>query len=127
MPWLPILQFVAKVHEMSIQASIVAVVFTYMSSELTDHHLPFGGIFAGMQVTQLSYFGLWSSGEQRFLSGGVELANSYFGSHTFECTTCGVSWTFFCNCFDLKTESNSCGLDFAMAQCHRNRYLSRHA
>ena len=57
--WNSILQFVAKALEMCMQASIAAVVFTYVRYEFAiNGGMPFGALFAGLQVMQLSY--LWS-------------------------------------------------------------------
>ena len=52
-------QFGAKLHEMTAQASIAAVLFSYVRYELSlGQGLPFGALFAGLQVSQASY--LWS-------------------------------------------------------------------
>ena len=52
-------QFGAKLHEMTAQASIAAVWFSYVRYELSlGQGLPFGALFAGLQVSQASY--LWS-------------------------------------------------------------------
>ena len=52
-------QFGAKLHEMTAQASIAAVVFSYVRYELSlGQGLPFGALFSGLQVSQASY--LWS-------------------------------------------------------------------
>ena len=52
-------QFAAKVHEMSAQASLAAIVFSYVSHEMSlGQGLPFGALFSGLQVSQPSY--LWS-------------------------------------------------------------------
>jgi hypothetical protein len=57
--WVSVLQFVAKAHEMLMQASIAFVNFAYLrNSLLSDNNLPFGAIFAALQVNNLSY--LWS-------------------------------------------------------------------
>ena len=53
------LQFVAKLHELTILASLAAVMFTYVRRELTlGSGLPFGAVFAGFQVSNISF--LWS-------------------------------------------------------------------
>ena len=53
-------QFGAKLHEMTAQASIAAVVFSYVRYELSlGQGLPFGALFSGLQVSQASY--LWST------------------------------------------------------------------
>ncbi|KAL1988865.1 hypothetical protein VTN96DRAFT_6854 [Rasamsonia emersonii] len=52
--WIPTLQFVAKVHELLMQVSIVTVAVAYTGRR----PLPFGAIFFAYQVTQMSY--LWS-------------------------------------------------------------------
>ncbi len=52
-------QFVAKAHEMTIQASLAAIVFSYVRYELSlGQGLPFGALFSGLQVTRVSF--LWS-------------------------------------------------------------------
>ena len=52
-------QFFAKIHEMTVQASIAAVVFSYIRYEMSiGQGLPFGALFSGLQVSQASY--LWS-------------------------------------------------------------------
>jgi hypothetical protein len=56
--WLPSLQFLAKLQEILMQASIATVVFAYVRHELISHDMPFGAVFSGLQVTTLSY--LWS-------------------------------------------------------------------
>ena len=53
------LQFAAKLHELTISASLTAVIFSYIRHELvTDSGLPFGAIMAGFQFQEISY--LWS-------------------------------------------------------------------
>ena len=53
------LQFAAKLHELTISASLTAVIFSYIRHELvTDNGLPFGVIMAGFQFKEISY--LWS-------------------------------------------------------------------
>lgn len=53
------LQFAAKLHELTITASLTAVIFSYIRHELvTDSGLPFGAIMAGFQFKEISY--LWS-------------------------------------------------------------------
>ena len=52
-------QTLAKVHEIMIQASIAAIVLTCIRKELAiGQGIPFGLLFAGLQVGQISY--LWS-------------------------------------------------------------------
>ena len=52
-------QFGAKVHEMTAQASLAAVVFSYVRYEMAlGQGLPFGALFSGLQISQVSY--LWS-------------------------------------------------------------------
>ena len=52
-------QFGAKIHEMTAQASLAAVVFSFVRFELSlGKGLPFGALFAGLQISQASY--LWS-------------------------------------------------------------------
>ena len=52
-------QFGAKIHEMTAQASLAAVVFSYVRYEMAlGQGLPFGALFSGLQISQASY--LWS-------------------------------------------------------------------
>lgn len=52
-------QLLAKVHEIAIQASLAAVVFSYIRHELTTGKgIPFGALQSGLQISQVSY--LWS-------------------------------------------------------------------
>ena len=52
-------QFAAKGHELTIQASLGLIVFTYVRHHLVlENGLPFGALFSGFNVTQLGY--LWS-------------------------------------------------------------------
>ena len=52
-------QLLAKIHEIAIQASLAAVVFSYIRHELTTGKgVPFGALLSGLQISQLSY--LWS-------------------------------------------------------------------
>ena len=52
-------QFGAKLHEIAIEASLSAVVFSYVRYELMlGSGIPFGALFSGLQISQASY--LWS-------------------------------------------------------------------
>lgn len=52
-------QFGAKIHELTAQASVAAILFSYIRYELSlGLGLPFGALFSGLQVSQASY--LWS-------------------------------------------------------------------
>ena len=52
-------QLLAKIHEITIQASIAAIVFSYIRHEIVlGQGVPFGSLFCGLQVSQPSY--LWS-------------------------------------------------------------------
>jgi hypothetical protein len=54
------LQFAAKMHELSINASIAAMLLSYIRYELTmGIGLPFGALVAGQRFTEFSY--LWST------------------------------------------------------------------
>ena len=54
------LQFAAKLHELTISASLTTVILSYIRHELIqDSGLPFGAIVAGLQFKDISY--LWSS------------------------------------------------------------------
>ena len=53
------LQFAAKLHELTISASLTTVILSYIRHELIeDTGLPFGAIVAGLQFKDISY--LWS-------------------------------------------------------------------
>ena len=52
-------QFGAKAHEIAIEASLSAVIFSYVRYELMlGDGIPFGALFSGLQISQASY--LWS-------------------------------------------------------------------
>ena len=52
-------QFAAKIHEMTAQASLAAIVLSYVRYEMSlGQGLPFGALFSGLQISQASY--LWS-------------------------------------------------------------------
>lgn len=52
-------QFGAKVHEIAIEVSLSALIFSYVKYELMlGDGIPFGALFFGLQVSQASY--LWS-------------------------------------------------------------------
>lgn len=52
-------QIAAKVHEMMIQASLATIVLSYVRHEMVlGNGIPFGALFSGLQINQLSY--LWS-------------------------------------------------------------------
>lgn len=52
-------QFGAKLHKITIQASLSAVIFSYVRYELVlGDGIPFGALFSGLQISQASY--LWS-------------------------------------------------------------------
>ncbi|KAF2716060.1 hypothetical protein K431DRAFT_350613 [Polychaeton citri CBS 116435] len=53
------LQFAAKLHEITMVASLTTVLLSYVRLQLTSERgIPFGAAFAGLQVYQLTY--LWS-------------------------------------------------------------------
>lgn len=52
------LQFVAKLHELSMQVSIVEVIFCIVRTEAIHGFVPLGALSGALQATQLSY--LWS-------------------------------------------------------------------
>ena len=57
-----LLQFVAKAHEVTIQASLSAIILSYLRHQVitnAGHGLPFGALLGGIQFTQISY--LWST------------------------------------------------------------------
>ncbi|KAI9884309.1 MAG: hypothetical protein M1823_003895 [Watsoniomyces obsoletus] len=52
-------QFVAKLHELTVNASLAAMIFYYIRQELAlGRGVPFGAIFAGLQFRDISF--LWS-------------------------------------------------------------------
>ena len=63
-------QLLAKIHEIMMQASIAAVVFCCIRSELAlGSGIPFGLLFSGLQITQISY--LWSMEFWASLTSGI--------------------------------------------------------
>lgn len=57
--WFPLLQFMAKLHEILMQASVAAMLMAYIRHGLLEkQRLAFGTIFAGLQISSISY--LWS-------------------------------------------------------------------
>jgi hypothetical protein len=53
-----VLQFVAKFHELTMQASLVEVLLCVIRAEAVNGYVPLGALSAATQPTQLSY--LWS-------------------------------------------------------------------
>lgn len=52
-------QLGAKIHEIMMQASLAAIIFSYVRYEMAlGDGLPFGALFSGLQINQVSY--LWS-------------------------------------------------------------------
>lgn len=52
-------QAMAKAHELTIQASLAAIVFSLVGYEMVlGEGIPFGALFSGLQINQISY--LWS-------------------------------------------------------------------
>lgn len=48
----------AKIHEITIQASLASVIFSYIRIEFTSGHgLPFGALFSGTSLNQIAYLG----------------------------------------------------------------------
>ena len=63
-------QLLAKIHEIMMQASIAAVVFCCIRSEMAlGSGIPFGLLFSGLQITQISY--LWSMEFWASLTSGL--------------------------------------------------------
>lgn len=53
------LQFASQIHSLMMHASLTTIFLTYMRHEVTrEKGLPYGGLFAGLQLTSISY--LWS-------------------------------------------------------------------
>lgn len=49
-------QFDANLHEITIQASLSAIIFSYMRYELIlENNISFEALFSGLQVSQASY------------------------------------------------------------------------
>ncbi|RYP02185.1 hypothetical protein DL764_005902 [Monosporascus ibericus] len=71
-PW-EALQFVAKVHEMTMQASVAAAALAYVRRELAKgRSVPFGALCGVLQVQQLSYLWsleFWGAATARWLQG----------------------------------------------------------
>ena len=61
----------AKILEIMIQASLTAIIFSYIRHELAiGNGLPFGALFSGLQISQISYLWskeLWGSVTSRYL------------------------------------------------------------
>lgn len=54
------LQFAAKAHEITIQASIATIILSYIRFQIsTGKGMPFGAVLGGSELLQVSY--LWSS------------------------------------------------------------------
>ena len=52
-------QFGAKIHKMTAQASLAAIIFSYVRYKMAlGQGLPFGALFSGLHISQVSY--LWS-------------------------------------------------------------------
>ena len=52
-------QLLAKIHELMIQASLAAIIFSNIRNEMVFREgIPFGLLFSGLQISQISY--LWS-------------------------------------------------------------------
>lgn len=70
---LALYQIVAKIHEMMIQASLAAILFSYVRYEMAiGEGIPFGALFSGLQINQISYIWsmeFWGSLRSRHLSG----------------------------------------------------------
>ncbi|KAA6411151.1 MAG: hypothetical protein FRX48_05463 [Lasallia pustulata] len=72
------LQFAAKLHELTITASLAAILFFYIRHEIVlETGVPFGAAFAGLQFQNVSFFwsqefwgtprqGTWSAGGTKF-------------------------------------------------------------
>jgi hypothetical protein len=54
-PWIAVLQFVAKAHEILMQASIGIVMLAYMQFLLCSGKAPFGALFSYYNISQLAY------------------------------------------------------------------------
>ncbi|KAL8787422.1 MAG: hypothetical protein Q9213_002199 [Squamulea squamosa] len=71
-------QVVAKAHEVLVQASIASIVFSVVRRDLAlGKGLPFGLLFSGLQVSQISYLWsveLWGAMKAEFLHPSRKLA-----------------------------------------------------
>lgn len=57
--WIPALQYAAKLHDIFMLASLTALVYSVISSELClQNGIPYGALFSGLQVSHPSF--LWS-------------------------------------------------------------------
>lgn len=72
------LQFAAKLHELTINASLTAVIFSFVRHQLAvAGGLPFGALFTGLQFQEISFLWsmeLWGAARARFLKLQVRLA-----------------------------------------------------
>lgn len=86
-PRLVYYQIAAKAHEMMIQASLAAIIFSYVRHEMVlGNGIPFGALFSGLQVSQISYLWsmeFWGSVGSNHLSGWKKLAPMVFISVCF--------------------------------------------
>ena len=71
---LALYQLVAKIHEIMIQASLAAIVFSYIRHEMVlGEGIPLGAMFSGLQLSQASYLWsteFWGSVRSKYLSPG---------------------------------------------------------
>ena len=72
------LQFAAKLHELTINASLTAVIFSFVRHQLAvAGGLPFGALFTGLQFQEISFLwsmDFWGAARARFLKLQVRLA-----------------------------------------------------
>ena len=72
------LQFAAKLHELMINASLTAVIFSFIRYQLAiAGGLPFGALFTGLQFQEINFLWsmeLWGAARARFLKVQLRLA-----------------------------------------------------
>jgi len=120
-------QFVAKVHEIAIQASLASITLSYIRLELAfGDGLPFGAFLGGIQFLQISYLWsaeLWCS----FLSKKIRLMR-IFGLLATVVVCSLIAATSGPSSADLlysKTESLVCRADLLLYQRNFSRHLAR--
>ncbi len=101
-------QFGAKIHEMAAQASLAAIVFTYVRYELSlGQGLPFGALFSGLQVSQ----GMNPRTSQFPIQTILEVVRS---SPRLRARSC--IWVALLACCNSKALSTVCDADSGLAQ-----------
>lgn len=85
--WLVYNQIAAKAHEMTIQASLATIIFSYVRHQMVlGNGIPFGALFSGLQINQLSHLWsmeLWGSVVSNHLSSWKRISTMVFISVCF--------------------------------------------